>query len=158
MIFLLQLADVKDCICCASAWDKPKLWFVNSQHLSNEAVGNLLNDFHSLFRQFQSSIVASVESITLSLKGRRWSSAPSQVGPSHLEWLIWQGRGSWKHLYHLLLWSSTPLPLMGQQLCRTSSWRWPSLPINDWDWWSFKWWLSERYSGSHSNSTLRSLS
>ena len=38
---------------------------VNSHHLSNEAVGNPLNDFHRLLRQFQSSIVASVQSITL---------------------------------------------------------------------------------------------
>ena len=59
--FLLQLADDKDCICCASALEEPKLFFVNSHHLSNEAVGNSLNDFHSLLRQFLSSI-ASVQS------------------------------------------------------------------------------------------------
>ena len=40
---------------------------VNSHFLSNEAVGNPLNDFHRLLRQFQSSIVASVQSITLFL-------------------------------------------------------------------------------------------
>ena len=61
---LLQLADGKDCICCASAWEEPNLLFVTSHHLSNEAVGHSLNDFHSLLRQFLSSIVASVQSIS----------------------------------------------------------------------------------------------
>ena len=40
---------------------------VDSHHLSNEAVGNPHNDFHRLLRQFQSSIVASVQSITIFL-------------------------------------------------------------------------------------------
>ena len=62
--FLLHLADDKGCICCASSWEEPKLLFVNSHHLSNEAVGNSLNDFHSLRRQFLSSKVASVQRIS----------------------------------------------------------------------------------------------
>ena len=62
--FLLQLADDKDCICCASAWEEPKLLFVNSHHLSYEAVCNSLNDFHSLLHQFLCCIVASVNSIS----------------------------------------------------------------------------------------------
>ena len=51
------------CICCAFAWEELKLLFVNSHHLSNEVVGNSLNDFHSLLRQFLSSIVTSVQII-----------------------------------------------------------------------------------------------
>ena len=62
-----QATDDKDSICCAPTWDKPKLRFVNSHHLSNEAVSNPLNDFHSLLCQFKSSKVASVQSITISL-------------------------------------------------------------------------------------------
>ena len=40
---------------------------VNSHHLPNEAVGNPLNDLHRLLLQYQSSIVASVQSITIFL-------------------------------------------------------------------------------------------
>ena len=47
-----------------TAWEEPKLLFVNSHHLPNEAVGNSLNDFHSLLRQFLSCKVASVHSIS----------------------------------------------------------------------------------------------
>ena len=64
--FLLQLVYDNDCICfvSASAWEEPKLLFVNSHHLSDEAVGNSLNDFHSLLRHFLSSIVASAQSLS----------------------------------------------------------------------------------------------
>ena len=66
-IFLLQLADDKDCICCASAWNKIKLECVNRHHLPYESVSNPLYAFHSQLCQIQSSMVASVQSITLSL-------------------------------------------------------------------------------------------
>ena len=46
------------------AWEIPKLLFVNSHHMSNELVGNILNDFHSLLCQFLSSIVTLVQSIS----------------------------------------------------------------------------------------------
>ena len=51
----------------SSAKRFPKGTPVNSHHLSNEAVGNPLNNFHRLLHQFQSSIVVSGQSITLFL-------------------------------------------------------------------------------------------
>ena len=40
-ILLLQLPDNKDCVCCASAWDKAKQGIVDWHQLSDEALPGL---------------------------------------------------------------------------------------------------------------------
>ena len=108
---------------------------VNSHHLSNKAVGNPLNDFHSLLRHFQSSIVASVQSITLFLVKLCSLSAgtfPSPINKASSTTM--KSRGLSTDCYgEVTDHGSTCITcrsdhLIGQPLFRTSSWRWPSSP------------------------------
>ena len=107
--FSCSCCTIKDHKICISIVTLPGIKIINRLHLSYETISNPLYDLHDLFGQLETSIVASVQSITLALKELCSQSVGTLLSP------IMEVTRSWWHLYHLLLRSSLPLSLMGLQ-------------------------------------------
>ena len=80
--FLLDLPNDEDCVFGTSSRDKGKLHLVYENHLLDHFIHNPLRDFRHVLSEFKSSVVTSVEGITLILVEVR-SSYPSPLVSFH---------------------------------------------------------------------------
>ena len=159
-MLLLQLPDNKDCVCCASALDEAKLVIVDWRQMSDEAVHNPFKDFHNLLCQLETAVISPLHCILLTLEeGRQWNSALSQRVPCHREWLQLPGQsdhrgarvtGSSYPLHHYAWWARcyVRLHLRDNSLTISKVIGMGGLSTGG---------SLDRWSGSQSNSTLRSL-
>ena len=103
-ILFLQLPNDKDCICCASTWDKAKLGIMDWHHLSDKAVHNPLQDFYDLFCQLETTVVTPFQFIPLTLvETDNETLLPVGGYLANYRWLQLPGHGSQRCLCHPLL-------------------------------------------------------